>query len=173
MLRLKAREGKIPTFIIHCNHPYMTKSFFLLAFLLPAILANGQSNAKTEAEIRNLEQTVVQAILKGDTNTLKKVWAPEFLVNNPRNSISANRDAVLQTHKAGMIDYSSFERSIEQIQFQKDIVITMGNETFVSKNDIPGAKAGRAYIRRFTNIWMKKKGKWQQIARHASIICQN
>jgi hypothetical protein len=48
----------------------------------------------------------------------------------------------------------------------------MGMETFVSRNDIPGAKAGLPYKRRFTNIWMKKKGKWQQIGRHASIICQ-
>ncbi len=94
------------------------------------------------------------------------------MVNNPRNDISANRNAVLQTQKSGSIDYSTFERVIEQIQFQKDIVITMGNEIFVSRKDIFGAKAGQTYKRRFTNIWMKKKGKWQQIARHASIICQ-
>ena len=150
----------------------MIKSFFLIAFLISTLLTNGQSTAKTEVEIRKLEQTVVMAILNADTNTLKQVWAPEFLVNNPRNDISANRNAVLQTQKSGMIDYSTFERVIEQMQFQKDIVITMGHETFVSRNDIPGAKAGQIYKRRFTNIWMKKKGKWQQIARHASIICQ-
>ncbi len=150
----------------------MIKSFFFLAFLISTLLANGQTTAKTEVEIRNLEQTVVLAILKADTSTLKQVWAPEFLVNNPRNNISGNRNIVLQTQKAGMIDYRSFERVIEQMQFQKDIVITMGYETFVSRNDIPGTKAGQIYKRRFTNIWMKKKGKWQQIARHASIICQ-
>ena len=150
----------------------MIKSFFLIAFLISTLLTNGQSTAKTEVEIRKLEQTVVMAILNADTNTLKQVWAPEFLVNNPRNDISANRNAVLQTQKSGMINYSTFERVIEQMQFQKNIVITMGYETFVSRNDIPGAKAGQMYKRRFTNIWMKKKGKWQQIARHASIICQ-
>ena len=150
----------------------MIKSFFLIAFLIATLLTNGQSTAKTEVEIRKLEQTVVMAILNADTNTLKQVWAPEFLVNNPRNDISPNRNAVLQAQKSGMIDYSSFERVIEQMQFQKEIVITMGHETFVSRNDIPGAKAGQIYKRRFTNIWMKKKGKWQQIARHASIICQ-
>jgi len=150
----------------------MIKPFFLIAFLISTVLTNGQSTAKTEVEIRKLEQTVVMAILNADTNTLKQVWAPEFMVNNPRNDISVNRNAVLQTQKSGMIDYGSFERVIEQMQFQKDIVITMGHETFVSRNDIPGAKAGQTYKRRFTNIWMKKKGKWQQIARHASIICQ-
>jgi len=150
----------------------MIKSFFSIAFLISTLITNGQTTAKTEVEIRKLEQTVVMAILKADTNTLKQVWAPEFLVNNPRNDISANRNAVLQTQKSGMIDYNTFERVVEQMQFQKEIVITMGHETFVSRNDIPGAKAGQIYKRRFTNIWMKKKGKWQQIARHASIICQ-
>ncbi len=150
----------------------MIKSFLAIVFLIATLLTNGQSNSKTEVEIRKLEQTVVTAILNADTNRLKQIWAPEFMVNNPRNDISANLNAVLQTQKSGMINYSTFERVIEQMQFQRDIVITMGNETFVSRNDIPGAKAGQPYKRRFTNIWMKKKGKWQQIARHASIICQ-
>lgn len=136
----------------------MTKSVFTISLLIANLLSGAQSTAKTESEIRKLEQTVVTAILNADTTMLKQVWAPEFLVNNPRNNISANRDAVMQTQKAGMIDYSSFERVIEQIQFQKDIVITMGHETFVSRNDIPGAKAGQTYKRRFTNIWMKRKG---------------
>jgi hypothetical protein len=58
------------------------------------------------------------------------------------------------------------------MQFQKSFIITMGHETFISRNDTPGARAGQTYKRRFTNIWMKKNGKWQQTARHASIICQ-
>jgi hypothetical protein len=150
----------------------MTKYFFLIIFIIAALWATAQNNSKTEAEIRRLEKTVVTAILNADTITLKQVWAPEFLVNNPRNDISGNRDSVLLVQKAGMINYSTFERVIERMQFQKDIVITMGHELFVSRNDIPGAKAGQIYKRRFTNIWMKKNGKWQQIARHASIICQ-
>ena len=58
----------------------MIKLFYLMAFLLATLLSNGQSPAKTEAEIRKLEQSVVTAILNADTNMLKQVWAPEFLV---------------------------------------------------------------------------------------------
>jgi hypothetical protein len=149
---------------------FMRLIVFLLVLLNLSFLTQGQSS--TESEIRELEQKIVTAILQNDTNTLKQLWASEYLVNNPRNSISPNREAVMQTQKAGMINYSHFERVIEQMQFQKDMVITMGYETFVSRNDIPGAKAGQMYKRRFTNIWMMKEGRWQQIARHASIICQ-
>jgi hypothetical protein len=144
----------------------------IIIVLATLISATAQTSSKTELLIRNLEQTVVSAILNADTSTLKKVWAPEFFVNNPRNKITGNRDSVLISQKAGMIDYSTFERIIERIQIQKNIVITMGYEIFVSRRDIPEAKAGQTYKRRFTNIWMKKRGKWQQIARHASIICQ-
>ena len=150
----------------------MTKYIFLIAFSISTLLIYAQDNSKTEAKIRALEQTGAKAILNGDTNTLKQLWAPEFLVNTPRNEVTGTRDSILLIQKAGMIDYSIFEKVIERMQFQKNIVITMGHETIVSKNNTPAAKAGQIYKRRFTNIWMKKNGKWQQIARHASIICQ-
>lgn len=150
----------------------MTKYIFLIAFSISTLLIYAQDNAKTEAEIRALEKIGAKAILNGDTNTLKQLWAPEFLVNTPRNEITGTRDSILLIQKAGMIDYSIYEKVIERMQFQKNIVITMGHETLVSKNDTPAARAGQVYKRRFTNIWMKKNGKWQLIARHASIICQ-
>ena len=150
----------------------MTKYIFLLACTISIFPANAQDNSKAEAEIRRLEQTGATAILNGDTNTLKQIWAPEFLVNTPRNEVTGTRDSILMIQKAGMIDYSTYEKVIERMQFQKNIVITMGHETLVSKNDTRILKAGQVYKRRFTNIWMKKNGKWQLIARQASLICQ-
>lgn len=150
----------------------MKKYIILIAFSISTLSINAQDNARTEAEIRALEQTGTKAILNGDTNTLKEIWAPEFLVNTPRNDVTGTRDSILLIQKAGMIDYSTYEKVIERMQFQENIVITMGHETLVSKNDTPAAKAGQIFKRRFTNIWMKKSGKWQLIARHASIICR-
>ena len=150
----------------------MKKHIFLFALTISILTATAQYNSKAEAEIRRLEQTGVTAILNGDTNTLKQIWAPEFLVNTPRNEVTGSRDSVLLLQKAGLIDYSTYEKVIERIQFQKDIVITMGHENLVSKKDLPFAKAGQVYKRRFTNVWMKKQGRWQLVARQASIICQ-
>ena len=150
----------------------MTKLIYLIVFSILTFATSAQDNSKTETEIRTLEQAGETAVLKGDTNTLKQIWAPEFLVNTPRNEATGTRDSVLMFQKAGMLNYSSFEKHIERIQFQENIVITMGHEIIVSKNDTPTVKAGQIIKRRFTNIWMKKNGKWQLIARQASIICQ-
>lgn len=150
----------------------MTKFICLAVFSILTFATSAQDNSKTETEIRTLEQAGATAILKGDTNTLKRIWAPEFLVNSPRNEITGTRDSILMLQKAGLLNYSTFEKNIERIQFQENIVITMGHEVIVSKYDTPAVKAGQIIKRRFTNIWMKKNGQWQQIARHASIICQ-
>ena len=130
-----------------------------------------QSSDAIAQTIISLEQKVVAGILEPDTNLLKKFWAEAFMVNTPRNNIAKGRAAVLEIQKTGLIDYSSFERIVEEIQVHKDIVITMGSETFVSRTDIPEARAGQPVKRRFTNVWMKENGNWMQVARHASIIC--
>lgn len=149
----------------------MSKLLLIVALLFSAIVGSAQNNAGIEATIRNLEQKVIKGILDADTNVLKQLWAPEFMVNTPRNDVAENRDVVFQKQQAGLINYSSFDRVIEKIQIQKDFVVTMGYETFVSQTDILGAKAGVPVKRRFTNVWMKQNDKWLQIARHASIIC--
>lgn len=149
----------------------MLKGFCLAVCLSGFFNLHAQNKLAIEGTIKSLEQNVVKGILEADTNLLKQVWAAEFMVNTPRNDIAKNREAVFEHQKMGLISYSSFERVVEDILVQEDIVITMGYEVFVSRKDIPGAKAGQPVKRRFTNIWKMDKGNWQQIARHASIIC--
>jgi hypothetical protein len=149
----------------------MIKLILLMILFMVPLTGDAQKNALIESEIRRLEQMAVDAVLASDSNALKKIWAPEFMVTTPRNEIAKDRAAVFMNQKKGFINYSSFERIIEEIRIHKNVVVTMGYEVFVPKTDLPEGKAGQSVKRRFTNVWMKKKGVWQQVARHASIIC--
>ncbi len=102
---------------------------------------------------------------------LDKIWAEDFTVNSPRNEIAKGRAEVVKLVRAGIIKYSSFVREIETIMFHGNTVIVMGLETVKPIGNAP--LAGQTVRRRFTNIWMKKKGKWLLTARHANVICQN
>lgn len=64
---------------------------------------------------------MVKAILNADTNTLKQVWASEFLVNNPRNDISGNRDTVLLTQQAGMINIVLLKELLKECNSKKKL----------------------------------------------------
>ncbi|MGB3005693.1 MAG: nuclear transport factor 2 family protein [Chitinophagaceae bacterium] len=125
-------------------------------------------NAAIETEIKGLEQKVVQAILQKDSATLRKLWAPGFIVNAPTNRVVTGGQVEMVI--AGAISYSVYTKEIEKILINGDLVITMGNETVVPAIGKP--RAGQTIKRRYTNIWLKENGSWITIARHASEICQ-
>lgn len=136
--------------------------------------ATGQSttqNDGVEKEIQRLDRAEADALLRKDVAVLEKIWAEEFTVNNPRNTISRGRDEVVALIRNGVIDYSSFDREIEEILLHGDSVIVMGSETIT-----PGGKApfaGQTIRRRFTNFWTRRNGEWRLTARHANVICTN
>jgi ketosteroid isomerase-like protein len=128
----------------------------------------GQS-AKREAavqnEVRSLDLAHAAAVLRGDLAALDKLWTTDFKVNNPFNEID-RADRI----RTGAVTYSSFVREPEAILVHGSTVIVMGRETVVPKGNSPNA--GNTINRRYTNIWMKRSGKWRLIARHASVICE-
>jgi ketosteroid isomerase-like protein len=129
------------------------------------------SPSSEERTIRSLEEQERMAVLNEDVAALERLWAEDFIVNNPQNEISADRNAVLDRVRRGLIRYSKFERQIEAIRFNDDIAIVMGSETVVPKSN--AADSNRAVRRRFTNIWRKTGATWRAIARHANAIQPN
>ncbi len=125
------------------------------------------AQTKAEQEIRSLEQRETQAVLKGDTVTLfKKLWSPDFIVNNPANIVITKKD-VAALIKSGKINYESFERIIEKISIIGNTAIVMGREEIKPQGVTDNA--GKNIIRRFTNIWMKRNDNWAMIGRQATI----
>jgi hypothetical protein len=123
-----------------------------------------------EKTIRSLEERQVTAILTGDVTTLERLWSERFVVNNPQNGISANRDVVIDRVKQGLIRYSSYDLRIEAIRFHQDVAIVMGSETVVPKDD--PVRGTQPIHRRYTDIWLRSGSTWHAIARHANVIAE-
>jgi hypothetical protein len=129
---------------------------------------SAKQNGALERKIRELEQQEVDALLRGDLAAVQANWAEDYTVNNPFNQVvNASQGPI----RAGTLTYSSFVREIESVLIHGNTVIVMGRETVVPKGTSPDA--GKTINRRFTNIWMKRDGKWLLTARHASVVCQN
>jgi hypothetical protein len=121
-----------------------------------------------EATIRSLEEQERMGVLNQDVQALERVWSEQFMVNTPTNQVSPNRSVVVDLVEQGIIHYSSFERSIEQIRFNGDIAIVMGGETVQPTGNAP--LAGQTVERRFTHIWKYDGATWRLVARHANDI---
>ncbi len=147
----------------------------ILLAILVVFVATGlifaQSDKKNdtlEQEIRKLEQAQVDALLRGDLAAMERNWAKDYTVNNPFNqAVNASQGPI----RAGTLTYSSFIREVERVLIHGKTVIVMGKETVVPSGT--SADAGKTINCRFTNVWMKKNGKWLLTARQASVICQN
>ena len=81
----------------------MSKLLLVIGLLLKVIIGSSQNNTAVETSIRNLEQKVIKGILNADTNVLKQLWAPEFMVNTPRNDVAENWDVVFKSNKPGRV----------------------------------------------------------------------
>ena len=134
------------------------------SFAQPAPSVQEQKN---EIEIRKLEKTLDSAILQSDTILIAKLFSPQIVVNSPVNTI-VKYEGVMGRIRAGQIDYSSYEKVIENISFVKNIAIVMGKEIITPKGVT--ANAGKTVTRRFTDIWIKDKKSWRLTARQATII---
>lgn len=149
----------------------------LLATLIIGIVTSsvaGQKSKRNDAleqSIRKLEMAESDAVVRSDVAALEKLWAEDFTVNNPNNRISRGRKEVIDRVRSGLLKYSSFVREIESVGLYGDTVIVMGLETIVPSGS--SADAGKTIRRRYTNIWMQRKGSWLLTARHANVICQN
>jgi len=123
-------------------------------------------NNVLEQEIRILEQTQVDALLRKDIAAMRRNWAADFVVNNPRNEVvEASKGRIA----SGARTYSSFIREVERVLIHGNTVIVMGQEIVVPSGTAPDA--GKTINRRFTNIWMKRDGEWLLTARQATEIC--
>lgn len=150
----------------------------LLASLLGAgtLFVSGQvvgqqttKDVRAEEEVRQLNAEEVQAFLHKDSTALAGLWSDDFVVTNPLNKF-VNKQQVLGMVESGFLVITSYDRQIEYLRFYGDTAIVAGSETVTWGGKMPNA--GKTEHLRFTGIWMKQGGRWQEIARHANIVPQ-
>lgn len=136
-----------------------------ILLLLSARFAIAQNAA--EDEIRKLDQLEARATINGDTVALKRLWSPNFVVNNPANTV-VNVTQIRKLMNEGKISYATFSRVVEKVTIADNVAITMGYEQ--NQPEKTTANAGKMVTRRYTNVWLKGKDGWRIIGRQATII---
>lgn len=126
-----------------------------------------QSSA--EQEIRRLNTAESEAFVHRDAEALAHIWSDDMVVTNPLNKF-VTKEQVLNMVKSGFLVITAYERRIEYLRFYGDTAIVAGSENVTWSGKMPNA--GKSQTLRFTGIWMKQQGRWQEVARHANIVPQ-
>jgi hypothetical protein len=150
----------------------MNKAIALAALVtVTALLVSARVDKvrRDEEEIRQLNFREVEGLLHNDVKPLGRIWSDDFVVTNPLSKF-VNKRQVLGLIESGTLAFSSYDRQIEYVHFYGDTAVVAGSETVVWAGKMPNA--GKTSHLRFTAIWMKQDGRWQEIVRHANIIVE-
>src|SRR5947208_642907 len=132
-----------------------------------AAATDTQEDKHVEEEIRRLNGEEVNAFLHKDPQAIARLWSDDFVVTNPLNKF-VNKQQVLGMVESGFLVITDYDRQIEYLRFYGDTAIVAGSETVVWGGKMPNA--GKTEHLRFTGIWMKQGGRWQEVARHANVV---
>ncbi len=127
------------------------------------------SDKQAEEEVRRLNHEEVRAFLGNDQKAMARIWSDDMVVTNPLNKF-VTKQQVLSMVESGFLVITSYDRQIEYIRVYGATVIVAGSEVVVWGGKMPNA--GKTEHLRFTGIWIKQSGRWQEVARHANVVPQ-
>ena len=118
-------------------------------------------------QIEAMEEEHRRAVLNRDIEALDRHEADDIIVTSPSNTI-VMKPQFLDSVRTGRISHSRFDKHIEKIAIHGDCAIAMGSETVVAGGT--GPDTGRTIHRRYTDVYVRKDGRWVMVARHANVI---
>ncbi|GAC1652321.1 MAG: hypothetical protein NVS4B3_14380 [Gemmatimonadaceae bacterium] len=127
----------------------------------------GAPATSTEEIIRRLNADEVKALLHNDAKALALLFSDELVVTNPFNKF-LTKSQVLGMVGDGMLGFSAYDRQVDYVHVYGTTAVVAGGETVTWAGKMP--VAGQISQLRFTAVWMRQKGRWQQVARHASMV---
>jgi uncharacterized protein (TIGR02246 family) len=127
-----------------------------------------KNDPQVEAEIRRLLEDGRKAFLRADVDAIARVYADDFVVTNPFNKFLTQKQ-VLEMVRGGTLAFKEFTREVQYVrQYGEDTVIAAGEERGIWGGKLP--TAGQPLHLRFTAVFRKRDGRWQIVARHASMV---
>ena len=100
-----------------------------------------------------------------DIDHLRRIWADDFSYINPDGTV-ANREDGFANFEDSIDTYTSARLTAFNVRvYGKNFAVTDGDDHYVGKD-----KDGKPFEKkgRFTNVWIRKNGKWQVVAGHGT-----
>lgn len=118
-----------------------------------------------EETIARLERAVGQALERCDLDTLRHLFADDFIGINPTGAEITKSDLLAQI---GSSDYEpeSIVNDVRRIRVFGDVAVVTAHGT--AKGNYKGQRADMVFL--YTRIWIKCDDRWQAVAAHASPV---
>ncbi len=132
----------------------------------------GLTSIEAAAQAGNAEQTLLQlerdweqANAKNDLAALDRILAPEFVGTGSDGRLTT-RAEVMARRKSGAVKFTTFTQDDYKVHVIGETAIVTGRST------IKGIRDGKDWTgqERWTDVFVRRNGRWQAVASHSSQI---
>lgn len=122
-----------------------------------------------EQEILTLEEELRQAEMRLDAVTLDRTYADDIMVTAPIGIVVDKAAVMAEVHNAASnAKVETFDKDDFKVRAFGDTVVASYRLT--AKAQYQGQPINQQF--RLTDVWMKRQGHWQVIARHTASVAQ-
>jgi ketosteroid isomerase-like protein len=122
-------------------------------------------NAGAEQQVKQLEQQVRTAVIKGDTSVLEKYLSDDYVAIAP-NGQETDKSRSIQDLKNGTMKYSAIDVTDDRVRMYGDTAIYTGHANVkMTVNGQPQPGELRATI-----VWVKQGGQWKRVSFQATPV---
>ena len=119
-----------------------------------------------ETKLVELQQTLAKAWLAGDRATVERIIAPEWTSTGPDGSTTDRSIVLAQVFETGGHKIRVLEVNHVKARVFGDAAVVTGRTHGVGEFE----GSGYDVVIRFTDTFVRRQGRWQAVASHASII---
>lgn len=133
--------------------------------LLSVLALAPQQGSSVEQVIRQLDHERIQAQIGADTVALKRLYADDFIGVGP-TGVVRGKPEVIADFRSHALTYQSITTDDVQVRIYGNTAVETGISTMI------GVDKGKAVPRdnRFTRVWVKRRGSWQLVLNHYSLL---
>ncbi|HEX4921816.1 MAG TPA: nuclear transport factor 2 family protein, partial [Candidatus Bathyarchaeia archaeon] len=126
-------------------------------------LAASQSSA--EKELIALENRFNEALVRADLKTIEDIEADDLIFTDSLGTVTTKGDE-LQSMRSGDVKFESIKMDSTRVQDFGNLAVVTGR--LVEKAKYKNADISGTY--RFTDVWAKRKGKWEHVAGQETLV---
>lgn len=127
----------------------------------------GQDNS-IEQQIMNLQQEMIEAMIRGDAASLDRILADDFIGTNPLGQVNYKPRGVEEFQNPDLV-VESVETDDLRVRVYGDSAVITGQASMKARLKDQKISMGP---HRFTSVYVKNGKRWQLVATQATMIAQ-
>jgi ketosteroid isomerase-like protein len=149
--------------MIKMNRFFAVCTLLVLSLSFTSVAGQVGGKSKAESEIRQLENRRIQAMLKVDTEELNRLLADDLTYTHSSGQVDT-KSQLIESLKSGERKYQMIEPQDVKVRLYGDAAIVTGRARLktISKGQEFNFQV------QFTDVYAKKKGRWQMVAWQSS-----